>query len=204
MTEEEEAEFEREHGVPVNAGTSVIISSWGMALGILFAAIAFATFVLSYFYLRLENPVWPPPDFAMPGFTWTLVAGALAVTSALSARAALRAVRSGDQDGFIRRLTVALLLAAGAVAIQWVDVSGYGADTSTHAYGSIFATLAGYCVALLGGAIIMGGSALYWAIRGRYTVKRYAMVANISRYWIAAAVMWVMGFATLYLGPYLT
>jgi cytochrome c oxidase subunit I+III len=204
MTEEEEAEFEREHEVPVNAGTSVVISSWGMALGILFAAIAFATFMLSYFYLRLENPVWPPPGFAMPGFTWTLVAAALAVASALSSRASLRAVRAGDQGGFIQRLTVALLLAAGAVAIQWIDVSGYGADTSAHAYGSIFSTLAGYCVALLGGAIIMGGSALYWAIRGRYTVKRYAMVANISRFWVSAAVMWVIGFAALYLGPYLT
>ena len=32
MTVEEEDAFEREHGVPVNAGGSVIVAAWGMGL----------------------------------------------------------------------------------------------------------------------------------------------------------------------------
>ncbi len=44
----------------------------------------------------------------------------------------------------------------------------------------------------------------YWAIRGRYNLRRHATVANIARYWTAAVVVWLVGFATLYVAPRLT
>jgi cytochrome c oxidase subunit I+III len=204
MTEEDEAAFEREHGVAVNAGGSVVVATWAMGLGILFVAIAFASLLLSYFYLRLENPAWPPPGVAVPGMTGPLLAAALVVTGGLAMHAALRRVRAADQPGFIRALVAALVLGGSAFVLQYRELVRLDVDWTSHAYGSIFYTLAGFVLVVATAAIIMGAFALYWALRGLYTARRHAAVANIARFWTAAVVVWIIGFAALYLGPRLT
>jgi cytochrome c oxidase subunit I+III len=204
MTEEEETAFEREYGVPVNAGGSVVVATWGTALVILFAAIAFSALLLSYFYLRLENPAWPPPGIASPGFAWALAAAALVVASGAAVRAAQRRVRADDQAGFVRALVVALALAAAGVAVQWVDLARLDFGWTGHAYGSIFYTLAGFVLVVAGGSMVMLAMAVYWALRGEYTARRHAPIANMARFWTAMVVVWLIGFATLYLGPRLT
>jgi cytochrome c oxidase subunit I+III len=204
MTVEEEDAFEREHQVPVNAGGSVVVAAWGTALVILFVGIAFASLLLSYFYLRLENPLWPPAGIAAPGLTRAPLAAALVVLSGAAMRAALQRVGAGDQRGFVRGLVAALVLAAGGVVVQWLDIAGLGLHGTTHAYGSIFFTLAGFVSTVAVGAVIMLAMTLLWAIRGLYTARRHATVANIARFWTAMVVVWVVGFATLYLGPHLT
>jgi cytochrome c oxidase subunit I+III len=204
MTVEEEAAFEREHGVPVNAGGSVVVAAWGMGLMILFSGIAFASLVLSYFYLRLENPRWPPPGIAEPGVTRALVAAALVVASGAAARAALQRVRAADQPGFVGGLVAVLILAGAGGVVQFLDVAGLDFGGTGHAYGSIFYTLTGFLAVVAAGALIMVASSLYWAVRGQYTARRHATVANIARFWAAMVVMWVIGFGILYFGPHLT
>jgi cytochrome c oxidase subunit I+III len=204
MTVEEEAAFEAEHGVPVNAGGSVIVAAWGTALVILVVAVLFAGMLLSYFYLRLENPQWPPPGIADPGVGGAIVAAALMVASGVAVRAALRRVRAADQRGFIAALAVALVLAGGGVAVQVVNLVRLDLGWTTHAYGSIFFLLAGFLVVVAAGSLIMVALTLYWAVRGQYTARRHANVANVARFWAAMVVIWVVGFGTLYLGPQLT
>jgi cytochrome c oxidase subunit I+III len=204
MTVEEEAAFEREHGVPVNAGGSVVVATWGMGLMILFVGIAFASLLLSYFYLRLENPLWPPPGIAEPGLARAMVAAALVVASGAAVRAALRRVRATDQRGFILGLAGALVLAGGGALVQFLDVAQLDFGGTDHAYGSIFYTLTWFVAVVAVGALIMVALSLYWAVRGDYTVRRHANVANIARFWAAMVVIWVVGFGTLYLGPHLT
>jgi cytochrome c oxidase subunit I+III len=204
MTVEEEDAFEREHQVPVNAGGSVVVAAWGTALVIVFVGIAFASLLLSYFYLRLENPLWPPAGITAPGLTRALLAAVLVVVSGGAMRAALQRVGAGDQRGFVRGLVAALVLAAGGLVVQWLDIAGRGLHGTTHAYGSIFFTLAGFVSTVAVGAVIMLALTLLWAIRGLYTARRHATVANVARFWTAMVVVWVVGFATLYLGPHLT
>jgi cytochrome c oxidase subunit I+III len=204
MTVEEEDAFEREHQVPVNAGGSVVVTAWGTALAILFVGIAFASLLLSYFYLRLENPLWPPPGIAEPGLTRALLAAALVVVSGAAMRAALRRVAAGDQRGFVRGLAAALVLAAGGTVVQGLGIAQLGLHGTTHAYGSIFFTLTGFAYTVALGALIMLALTLSWAIRGVYTPRRHAAVTNVARFWTAMVVVWVVGFATLYLGPHLT
>jgi cytochrome c oxidase subunit I+III len=204
MTVEEEAAFEAEHGVPVNAGGSVVVATWGMGLMILFVAIAFASLLLSYFYLRLENPRWPPPGIAAPGLARPLLAAVLVVASGAAIWAALRRVRAADQRGFIRALAAALALAGAGAIVQLVDVAGLGFGGTGHAYGSIFWTLTGFLAVVAAGGLIMVALALYWAVRGQYTARRHANVASVARFWAAMVAMWLVGFGTLYLGPHLT
>ena len=72
------------------------------------------------------------------------------------------------------------------------------------AYGSIVATLGGFVVGVTAIALLMVGLALFWALRGLYTERRYAPMVNIVRFHVAAVVMWLVGFGVLYAGPYLT
>jgi cytochrome c oxidase subunit I+III len=204
MTEEEEETFERVNEVPVNAAGGVVVASWGMGVGILFLSIMLGTFVLTYFYLRLENPQWPPPSFAEPNVLWAIASTALATASAVAIHRGLRAVRGGDGGGLTRWVGVGLTGALAAGSIQLVDVTALGVDATTHAYGSVFVTLTGFGAVVLAAALVMGATVLYWARRGIYSARRHAAVSNVARFWSAAVVMWVVVFGTLYLGPYLT
>ncbi|HEX2027784.1 MAG TPA: cbb3-type cytochrome c oxidase subunit I [Nitriliruptorales bacterium] len=204
MTTEEEAEFERAHHVAVNAGGSVVISRWGMGLAILFLAIAFASLLLSYFYLRLENPVWPPPGVAAPAVTRTAVAGALLAVSTAVVRTAVRRLGRSQQRRFIVGLVAALAVSVAGAVVQTWDLASVGFGLGDHAYGSIFFTLTGFLMVVFAAAVIMVGAILYWALRGLYTNRRWAPVSNVARFWDAMVVMWLVGFATLYLAPHLT
>ncbi|MBW3576962.1 MAG: cytochrome c oxidase subunit I [Actinobacteria bacterium] len=204
MTVEDESEFERQHDVAVNAGGSVVIARWGMGLAILFVAIAFASLLLSYFYLRLENPDWPPDGVTAPSLTWPIVAAALVLSSAGAVQAAVRRLARSEQSAFMARLATGLALAIAAASVQIWDISRVGFGLRDHAYGSIFFTVTGFVVTVFSAAVIMVAATLYWAVRGIYTSRRYAPVTNVARFWVAMVVVWLVGFGTLYLGPHLT
>ncbi len=204
MTEEEEAEFERDTGVPVNAGGSVVVAAWGMGLIILFVAIAFSTLLLSYFYLRLENPVWPPPGVADPPLGRALVAAALVAGSAVAARWSLARLGDNARPRFLAGLVAAIGLALAGVVVQVVDIAALDVTGGVHAYGSILWTLAGFNLTIVLAAVVMLGLALFWSIRGLYTGRAHAPVVNIVRFHVAAVAMWLIGFGVLYTGPVLT
>jgi len=202
--EEEEDDFERTYGVPVNTGGSVVVARWGTALAILFVGIAFSALLLSYFYLRLENPIWPPPAVSDPRVGAALLAGALVVTSAGAVRAAQRRIKDGDMRGFVGGLLVALALAGSGAFVQWRDVAGLGIVPTAHAYGSIFYTLTGFVSTVAVAAMILLAMVVFWALRGIYSARRHAPIANVVRFWFAMVVVWVVGFTTLYAAPHLT
>jgi cytochrome c oxidase subunit I+III len=204
MSEEEELEFEHEHGVPVNAAGGVFVARWAMGLAILFFSIMFGTFLLSYFYLRLENPVWPPPDIPVPGLVPATVAAALLAVSGGAMYAALKRLRATDVRGFIAGLVAALALAGVGAILQLRHISDMGFGATGHAYGSIFYTLTGFLAVVWAIGMIMVAMTLFWSVRGQYTSRQHASVANVARFWAAMIVFWVIGFGTLYLGPHLT
>ena len=201
MTAEEEDAFEREHGVPVNAGGSVVIARWGTGLAILFAGVAFGALLLSYFYLRLENPVWPPPGVEVPSLWPAAIAALLMVTSGSVAFSALRRIAAGHRPAFLGRVAVALVMAGAGGVLQWQHITTLGYDATAHAYSSIFITLAGFVSTVAVAAMISMAMMLYWGWRGVYTARRHAPVANVTAFWLAAVVIWVIGFGTLYAGP---
>ena len=204
MSVEDEDAFEREHDVAVNAGGSVVVAAWGMGLAILFVGIAFASLLLAYFYLRLENPVWPPPGVAEPGFTWVVAAAGLVLASGGAIRAALARVRADDQNGFLRLLALTFALGAAGLAVQWFDIAELDFGGTDHAYGSIFYTLSGFITVVTVGTLIMVAMTFVWGLQGTYSARRHANVVNVVRFYGAMVVIWVSGFATLHLGPHLT
>ena len=204
MTAEEEERFENEHGVPVHAGGSLVVARWGLGMAVLAISIAFACFLLTYFYLRLENPVWPPPGLAVPPLPLAIAAATLVAASALPMRWALARIRSGDTGGLNWGLAAAFTLGAIGAGIQIFDLGRLNYSWTANGYSSIFYTLSGFVIAVALAALIMGALTLFWSTRGYFDARRHTFVLNVTTYWTAASLIWVVGFATLYLGARLT
>lgn len=204
MTRDEEAAFERRHGVPVNAGGSVVIARWATAIGMLFVGIAFGTLILSYFYLRLENPQWPPAGVGEHTLAIPAVAASAIVAAGLSMRWGLGRLAAERRKRFIGSLAATIVLAVAGMAAQIAALAGTDFGWTDHSYGSIFYTLSGFVLAVIGGLVIATSMVLYWTVRGLYSSRRHATVANAVRFWTAGVFIWLLGFATVYLGPLLT
>jgi cytochrome c oxidase subunit I+III len=175
-----------------------------MGLIVLFVAIAFASLLLSYFYLMIANPDWPPAGTALPHLGMPSLAVALVVISGLTISRARAAMREGSRAGLLLGTGAATLLLLGAEVVQSFELGTLPFDSKTDAYGSIFYTLAGFVLVVAGAAVIMGLLTVYWTWRGEYTARRHAPVDNVVRFWLAAVVVWGIGFGVLYLTPYLT
>ena len=145
MTVEEEDAFEREHDVPVNAGGSVVVATWGMGLLILFVGIAFASLLL-----RLLLPAAGEPGVAATGHRRPRpLAGASSpprwwwpAAVALGRRWAR--LRAGDQARLHRRPGRRARAGRRRRGRPVRDIVRLDFGGTDHAYGSIFYTLAGF------------------------------------------------------------
>jgi cytochrome c oxidase subunit I+III len=204
MTEEEELAFERAHGVPIRAGGSIIVSRWATGICQLILGIAFSSFLLAYFYLRIENPVWPPPGVADPSIMLAVVDGALFVAAPASLVAGRRALLAGDQRGLVLAMVAGLLTLTTAGGVLIYDLATTSFSPSDHAYGSIFHTLGGFLVGITFVSVVMGVVMLTDALRGRFSQRRYSWVDNLTRFWIGTSTMALIGLVVLYGTPWLT
>jgi cytochrome c oxidase subunit I+III len=204
VTEDEEIAFESEHGIPVRVGGSIKIARWGMGLMILFVSIAFISILLSYFYLRLENTAWPPPGIGNPPLPLAVLASLGVLGGCGAIYRGLREIRTGRQGSLRRWLGVGASLGAGGSAALIVELTGLTFSSRTHAYGSIFHLLGWFVVVVGVAAVVMALLLVFWSFRTRYTERRHVPVENVALFWLAAAVMWLVGMGVLHLTPRLT
>lgn len=204
MTDEEELAFEHEHGVPVRAGGSLVVPRWGTGIMLLIVGIAFSSMLLAYFYLRIENPVWPPAGVADPSIWLAVVDGAVFAAAPIVMAAGRRSLLRGDQRALVRAMVIGLATLVTAGALLTYDLATLEFGASEHAYGSIFHTLGGFVVGLTFVSVVMGVVTLVNAVRGRFSSRRYSWVDNLTRFWIGTSVIAVIGLAVLYGTPWLT
>ena len=191
------------HGIPVNPKGSHAVSRLGMSLSVLIMGIALATFLFSYFYIRLENAVWPPEGVAPPETLLTIIAASILLTSAGVMRWAVKGIEQGNQHRLRIGLALAFLLGALSLGIQIFDFTRLDFSVDFHAYGSLFYILGGFAFVVLSSGLVMNGLIQFWAGRKEYTVRNHVGVENTALYWYAAIVIWLLTFAALYGVPYL-
>ncbi|MCB0160281.1 MAG: cytochrome c oxidase subunit 3, partial [Caldilineaceae bacterium] len=203
-TTERELEFERKHNIPVFPNGSPIVTRWSMALMVLLLAICTAIFVFSYFYIRLQQPIWPYdrmplPDLLLPGIATAALAGGTAAMYWANRRIG----RHNDTVGLRAGLLTAFLLGAVAVLCVFLDLRRAPFDHTVNAYGSLYFTLS-----IFGALIIVGGMAQnlftqVWAWAGRYTAREHVAVDIGALYWYAALALWLILAGTVYLSPHM-
>jgi cytochrome c oxidase subunit I+III len=200
-TDEEEDEFERQHGISVRIDGGRSLATWGMGMSLLVTATAFATVLLSYFYLRVENEQWPPEGVAAPSLLPAVMASLAIICSAVAVQRAHRGIVDGSQSRLRRSLVVAGVLTIAASAVVIYDLTTWDFSAQDHAYGSITYLLTGFLltIALIG--LVILGVVFGAAMKSHFSARRHAAVTNTGRYWTAFTTMWLIGTAVLTLVP---
>jgi cytochrome c oxidase subunit I+III len=201
---DEEAQFADEHGVLVRTHGSRAVARGGMLLSILIYLIALATMVFSYFYIRLENPAWPPETVPRPEGLFPIISSILLILAGAVMRLAHGRLMAGETGRLRARLAAALALGLAAAAVQIYALTRLGYGWTFNAYASVFYLLAGYMIGMLIVGLVMAALVLFWATRGYYTPQRFVGVEVTALFWYALALGWLVTMAVLYLTPVLT
>jgi heme/copper-type cytochrome/quinol oxidase subunit 3 len=170
----------------------------GMAILIASEATLFAAFIGTYFYLRFETPVWPPPGVPEPeALVPAILVAVLALTS-IPVHLAWRSVRAG-------RVASARLLLLGALVVQvgylaWAvhDFADQVQRTpiTENAYTSIYYTLLGADHAHVFVGLLFSAWLLLKLMRG-LTVYRANAAQAITWYWHFVNLLTIVVLATL-------
>jgi cytochrome c oxidase subunit III len=118
---------------------------WGMALFVATDATLFATFIGTYFYLRFNMLLWPPPGVPEPKVLLPLVLTAVLVATSIPMQAAARAARAGRRWRTWWLIALALVVQAAYFGVQVHQFSHdvHEVDPQGSSYGSIYVTLVG-------------------------------------------------------------
>ena len=201
---DEEKQFEEEFNIPVRPNGSVTIGRWGMALAILLLGIALSSFLFSYFYIRLENPIWPPDNIPLPQLVRPAIATALILLAGAVMWWAVNSVQKGNLGRMRLGLMLVFLLGAGALAMMIWEYVELPFTWQLNAYASIFYALGGYMLLLLLVALGMNLFVQVWAWQGHYTELDNAAVQNSAWFVYGVIAFWIVTFGILYLAPYFT
>jgi cytochrome c oxidase subunit I+III len=199
---EEEAAFSEKHNIPVRPHGSQAVNRGGMWLFILLIGIALTCFLLSYFYIRLENPDWPIGNLPDPTLTWVGIGTLFILLNAGVLHWTLKQLHEDKQGRLRLGLGVAFLLEAAAAGLIIYDLSLLPFDWRINAYGSLFWTINGFLLLTLFCGIGMNIFTQAWAWQDLYNSQRFVPVENTAVFWKALVVVWLTTTAVLYLTPY--
>jgi cytochrome c oxidase subunit I+III len=173
-----------------------------MGLSILVIIVALATLIFTYFFLRLNNPIWPPPGIPLPAMLLPGLAAVLVVASGAPLSWAEDRIRRDDVRGLALGLAGTFLLGLVALAMMVVDFRRFDFTPATNAYGPLV-----FVIGTITGVIVVAGLGmmaltLFHAWQGGLSARRHLWVSNTALYWRFVIVAWLAIFATLYLSPY--
>ena len=161
----------------------------------------FAGLIGAYVVFRFGSPVWPSGHLYLPvGITW--VNTVFLLFSCYTMLRAMRGLKAGRQQSFVRWLAVTALLGSiflGVQGSEWLNLVHDGLTISTGMYGATFYTLIGchglhVLVAVLWLCIV-----LFQARHGRFSQQNHIGVEICSMYWYYVGAVWVVLFPLVYL-----
>jgi cytochrome c oxidase subunit III len=184
VTRSTEATSGREVAVVARNRRSQPNGWWGILLLIATEATLLLAIVGAYWYLRFQDPQWPPPGIPSPSVALPFVLlGVLLATSVPMQLAAL-ATRAGRVGPTRALLGFALLLQAGYLAVQIIllrhDLNDFRPAGS--AYGSVYFTMvvAHHAHVVVGLLLDVG---ILIRLTGGLTAYRAVGVRAIAWYW---------------------
>ena len=178
-------------------GMLLFITSEVMFFGGLFAA---------YFSVRANAPQWPPEEFRHTLQILPLVGPAtiLLILSSFTCQLAVWAIRRDDRTGFLRSMSVTVVIGVVFLVMQVTDYTILGSEgltLSSGTFGTTYYTLTGFHGAHVFGGVIMLSVVLYRGLAGQFSPKHHDAVEAASLYWHFVDVVWILLFSLIYLLP---
>jgi heme/copper-type cytochrome/quinol oxidase subunit 3 len=166
---------------------------WGAVVFVATEATLFGTLVGTYFYLRLHNAHWPPPNVPKPPvLTPTLLTLALVLTS-IPMHMASRAAGQGRREAAWRATVIAFVVQLAYIVWQLHDYvhTVHVYDPHGSAWASVFVTMLGADhMHVIAGVLLSAWFVL--RISSRLTRYRIVGLQSTAFYWHAVNVITVV------------
>jgi heme/copper-type cytochrome/quinol oxidase subunit 3 len=176
---------------------------WAMLILILNEAVIFAALVASYFYLRINSPIWPQAGIDRPGLVLPILLTIILISSSCFMQWAEVSIKRGNIARMRLALLIAFLLAGLFLALQIYEYARSEFTPQTVAYASLFFGITGVHGVHVFIAALMNLFLQVRARMGHFTQRRHLAVENTVLYWHFVDLVWLVILSSLYLSPYL-
>ena len=174
---------------------------WGNILMFLIEGSMFAMVGVTYFYLRDQVRVWPPPGVDRPGLLWPFATTALLLAAGLPMWVVNRACARFDRKPLPAALGVTVLLGAAALATRAGEIRDLDFKWSEHAYGSIVWTILALHTAHVLVFTLEIAVMLALLLAGPFRPKHFVDVRTTVMYWGFVVGVWLPFLALLTMAP---
>jgi cytochrome c oxidase subunit 3 len=174
---------------------------WGIIGLIVIETTVVATFIASYFYLRMGAVVWPPPGVAPPDLLWPTINMIVLLASAAAMWAAGQAMNRNRKNLFSVLIALSLVLASSALVFRWQQFQDLDFRWDSHAYGSIVWTITGFHFIHVVSAVIGTAVVFILSLMKYFDKDRQLAVVVDTMYWYFVMFAWVPFYVVLYWGP---
>ncbi len=171
---------------------------FGLVLFLISEVFLFGSLFWTYYYLRVETPVWPPKGVELD-MTLAIINTVILLSSSLTIWFGGQAIRKGNRSGLAWGLVATMVLALTFLGITIFEWTHETFRPWTSAYGSIFYTLTGFHALHVFGGVVLMLSLLARTLRGRFTAANSRTVEIGSLYWHFVDFIWLIVFTTLFI-----
>lgn len=173
---------------------------WGAAGLVVIVGMIAASFIASYFYLRLYHTDWPPAGMAAPALGLATFELLLLLAAYAALRWAERALEQG-RDHWLRGLGAGLMLSAIVLAWRLAQFAAMEFGWDVHVYGSIVWATLGFHALLVLTALLWMAAIGVLALRGFPLHAHRYLLGAAALYWHFAALVWAPVYLVLYWAP---
>jgi cytochrome c oxidase subunit 3 len=188
---------------PVRSSVPVGANAWLAVVMFLGSeAMFFAGLIGAYLVFRVGAAIWPPPFQPRLPVIVTGINTVILLSSALTMRLGVHAVRRGDRSKLVRLIGVTGLLGAIFLSVQgfeWLQLIHFGLTVSSSVYGGLFYTLIGFHAVHVLGALVWLGVAFHLARNGRYSKANHVGLQICAMYWTFVVGLWPILYGLVYL-----
>jgi cytochrome c oxidase subunit I+III len=168
----------------------------------------FAILIATYFYLRQNFALWPPPIAQttaplrpLPILTYGVANTILLVLSCIPMIIADKAARRGDRDTTRIGLLICFVCGLAAMVLRGFEFTAVQFLWDSNAYGSVVWFILGmhalHLLVLTSETLLL----LIWIFRREFDMKHRVDVVTVAVYWYWVVTIWLVLFAIVYFTP---
>lgn len=184
----------------LTGGRSPII--WGVALLVVIEGTLLSLFVVTYFYLRMGVPEWPPAGVPLPDLLLPTVAQLCLLASPFPLWYGLRSV-AGDRAGpLLLGLPGGIVLALAYLGLVVMSYADREYAWVSHAYGSLDWSMSAYAALHVVSVVLAGAFVWLLAYRGHFGSHRYTGLQALLVYWLFVVGGSLLFYGVQYVAPH--
>lgn len=181
---------------------------WGNNLLLTIESAMFAILIATYFYLRQNFPLWPPPVAQLtatlrpfPELTFGTVNTCLLMISCVPMVMTDLAARRGDRTLCEIGLVFAIAFGLAAAVLRSFEFAAFYFRWDSNAYGSVVWLMLGMHMLHLLIATTEAILLAVWIFTREFDMKHRVDIVTLAIYWYWVVAVWLVLFGILYFTP---